>query len=194
MIGSIAAVYGGNAYIIDTKAAAFETQNGESVIIYYNPTCNGSLGEKTFSDTSNGGGYKIQSKICVNFIYDLNGNKGPNTVGKDIGFMTALYPFDAQLYAPYPATKPATTSAVDKSTGQKLCTSKDSEFRLPNLGELTSMFVNSALINVNDYSANSYATSEHFKPNALAHEILTVYLKDGTVEDHSGARVWCVKR
>ena len=32
--------------------------------------------------------------FCVNFIYDLNGKKGPNTMGKDMGFMTMLYPFD----------------------------------------------------------------------------------------------------
>ena len=31
--------------LIDTKAAAFETQNGESIIVYYNPRCVGSLQE-----------------------------------------------------------------------------------------------------------------------------------------------------
>ena len=83
----------------DTKAAAFETQNGESILVYYNNRCLGSLAESPLGD----GGIFMSPKICANFIYDLNGNKGPNTVGKDIGFMTAMYPYDAVLAAPYPA-------------------------------------------------------------------------------------------
>ena len=197
MTGSIVAPYGGNAYIIDSKAAAFETQNGESIIVYYNPTCNGSLAEKTFSDTSNNGGYKIQSKVCANFIYDLNGNKGPNTVGKDIGFMTALYPFDAQIYAPYPSVKPQSTGNQNKSAAIKMCTNYDSEYRLPNLGEAVSMFVNAKLINASDYTSSlGFATSEIFTPSAAnpGRNIISVDFQSGVIEDYTASGVWCVKR
>ena len=198
MTGTITAPYGGNAYIIDSKAAAFETQNGESIIVYYNPTCNGSLAEKAFSDTSNSGGYKMQSKVCANFIYDLNGSKGPNTVGKDIGFMTALYPFDAQIYAPYPSVKPQSTGNHNKSDAIKMCTSYDSEYRLPNLGEAVSMFVNGKLINASDYTSSlGFATSEIFTPSAFfeeVHDIMTVQFTSGVIEDRAQGSVWCIRR
>ena len=83
--------------MIDTKAAAFETANGESILVYYKPDCTGSLGETNFHYT--------QNKVCANFIYDLNGTKGPNTVGKDIGALTALYPSDSIVVAPFPPHK-----------------------------------------------------------------------------------------
>ena len=67
---------------IDTNAAAFETQNGETIVLYYNPYCTSYTEGNIF--------HYSQSKMCANFIYDLNGNNGPNTVGKDIGFLTAL--------------------------------------------------------------------------------------------------------
>ena len=193
MIGSITAAYGGNAYIINTKAAAFETQNGESILVYYNPSCNGSLGEKPFGDTTNSGGYAIQSKICANFIYDLNGNKGPNTVGKDIGFMTVLYPFDAQLYAPYPSVTPQSTTNVTKEIGKKMCRDFDSEYRLPSLGELASMFINNKLIDAGDFR---FSSSEVFKPSELSPEWDTIilYIQSGVVEDVAVGGVWCVKR
>lgn len=64
----------------DTKAAAFETANGESIVVYYNPQCVSDLAQTEW--------HYCLPKICANFIYDLNGSKGPNTVGKDIGFLS----------------------------------------------------------------------------------------------------------
>ena len=43
-----------------------------------------------------------QPKMCANFVYDLNGIKGPNTFGKDIGAITVLYPTDSNIVAPEP--------------------------------------------------------------------------------------------
>ena len=81
---------------IDTFAAAFETQNGESIAVYYNPNCQSDMQETVW--------HYAQPKMCANFIYDLNGNKGPNTVGKDIGFITAIYSSDPVVVAPVPLT------------------------------------------------------------------------------------------
>ena len=74
---------------IDTKAMAFETLNGESIITFYNPYCSRELkyGNLLYS----------QRSVCVNFVYDLNGKRGPNKMGKDVGYMTALYPTDPLL-------------------------------------------------------------------------------------------------
>ena len=37
--------YGDSYSMLDTKAAAFETGNGESILTFYNPNCVGNMGE-----------------------------------------------------------------------------------------------------------------------------------------------------
>ena len=123
---------------LDTKAAAFETANGESLAVYYNPFCVSDLASTDREDT-------MQPKICANFIYDLNGTKGPNTVGKDIGFITVLYPTDSAVVAPMPHIAAGETG-LSLSEGSKYCTSLDSEYRIPNKEEAASLFVNKELI------------------------------------------------
>ena len=123
---------------IDTKAAAFETANGESLAVYYNPFCVSDLASTDREDA-------MQPKICANFIYDLNGTKGPNTVGKDIGFITVLYPTDSAVAAPMPHIAAGETG-LSLSEGSKYCTSLDSEYRIPNKEEAASLFVNKELI------------------------------------------------
>ncbi len=123
---------------IDTKAAAFETQNGEAIAFYYNPSC--------VSDTESTTSLYAQTVMCANFIYDLNGNKGPNTVGKDVGFITALYPTDSNVVAPMAlATRAGFMTQTDAIAA---CTAQDSESRLPNRDELTSMFYNRSLLGI----------------------------------------------
>jgi len=124
---------------IDTKAAAFETQNGESIAVYYNPNCVPDMQETLWHYT--------QPKMCANFIYDLNGNKGPNTVGKDIGFVTALYPSDPVIVAPVPLTQNVSGTKKQTEAG-KACSDMDSESRLPNRDELAAMFYNRDLIGI----------------------------------------------
>jgi len=121
---------------IDTKAAAFETANGESIAVYYNPYCESGMNE-TYK-------HYAQPKMCANFIYDLNGSKGPNTVGKDIGFITALYSTDSKVTAPMPLIRAASDSSQIEA--QVVCKTIDSESRLPNIDELSAMFYNKMLI------------------------------------------------
>ena len=123
---------------LDTKAAAFETQNGESILTFYNPNCQAAMGETS--------SYAVQPKICLNFIFDMNGNKGPNTVGKDIGFMSVLYPTDSAVVAPNVPVQRASSTATQQDA-LSVCTEQNPEFRIPNLDELASMFVNQRLIN-----------------------------------------------
>ncbi len=132
-------IYANPLNFVDTKVAAFETMNGESVVSFYNPYCTADLGE--------GAGYYSQTKMCVNFIYDLNGNKGPNSIGKDMGFMTALYASEPVFVAPVALPTDASNSIVF-SAASAACTAQDSESRLPNKEELASLFYNRELINM----------------------------------------------
>ncbi len=178
--------YGGNntnpQKDIDTKAAAFETQNGESIAVFYNPQCQADLGETGF--------YMSQPKMCANFIYDLNGNKGPNAVGKDIGFITALYASDPVIVAPQPlATSPS--GSFERVNASAACTTQDSESRLPNINELSAMFYNKDLLGI---VAGFYWSS------SAAPVSTSWFLYFGTgyistpVSDSTSYSVHCVKR
>ncbi len=135
---------------IDTKAAAFETQNGESIAVFYNPYCQPNLGERW---------HYAQPKMCANFIYDLNGKKGPNVAGKDIGFITALYSSDPVIVSPQPITSNGTNpypTEMSPATGMigqyaaAACAALDSESRVPNIDELSAMFFNRDLFGILD--------------------------------------------
>ncbi len=134
--------YGTNL-MVDTKAAAFETQNGESILTFYNPNCVYYMNE--YDTTTPQAHFFLQPKVCINFIYDMNGTKGPNTVGKDIGFMTVLYPSDNIIAAPNPAPQKAST-ATNQENAIQICKEQDAEYRIPTLEELSSMFVNQKLL------------------------------------------------
>lgn len=136
----------------DTVAAGFETANGESILTYYNPYCQ--------SDMSETAKYFTQRKMCANFIYDLNGKKGPNTVGKDIGFISVLYPSDSVVVAPMPLTRNAKETAVAGTEISSLCKEQESESRAPNITEATAMFYNKKLI---DIEAFYYCTTSMLK-------------------------------
>ncbi len=130
---------------IDTMAAAFETLSGETIALYYNPSCT--------ADVEGDAWHYSQPKMCANFIYDLNGNKGPNAVGKDIGFITALYSTGSNVVAPFPlATNAASGATMAQTAASIACTAQDSESRLPNKDELSAMFYNKILLGIASYN------------------------------------------
>ena len=182
--------------LLDTKAAAFETANGESVAVYYNPRCVGS-----FNETGAGmGGVYYANKVCANFVYDLNGNKGPNTVGKDIGFMTAMYPSDVKVAAPIPAMSALSgTYQITPSSGvsaSAACTQYDSEYKLPNIDELIAMGVNKKLIDgdLSYFPMKSFWSASKIYDYGVPQQWdLINYM----IDNHEPTRsfyVWCVKR
>ena len=111
-------------------AAAFETPNGESIAVYYNQTCRA---DKVLS-WHNNGDYDTYPNICAVFMYDLNGKKGPNTVGKDIGIITAFYPIDPVVVAPR-LIKPPTDDSVTSKEAAALCKKQDPQSRISTLEE-----------------------------------------------------------
>jgi len=122
---------------LDTKAAAFETANGESVAVYYNPMCTSFLDETNMIFS--------QKKMCANFVYDLNGSKGPNTFGKDIGIITVFYPTDSLVVAPMPHAQDAAESVASDVVSGK-CKAQDEDYRMPSKEELAALFVNRNLV------------------------------------------------
>ena len=172
---------------IDTKAAAFETANGESVVVFYNPAC---LLDANITTSW----HYSQPLMCANFIYDLNGLKGPNTVGKDIGFITAMYPSDSVVVAPVPLTRPGTAS-VNFPDASSQCKGQDSESRLPNRDELSSLFYNMNLLGITDVSADSqcYWSGSLISSNSIWYQCFGGGRRHPS-RDNLSLPVWCVKR
>ncbi len=141
--------------IVDTKAAAFETVNGESIAVFYNPMCS--------SDTT--ANHYVQNKMCANFIYDLNGEEGPNQVGKDIGFITAFYNKNPVVVAPtpyssdYTSTVPQYTETKEATDAPTACKTMGEDLRLPDKDELSSFFVNAPLINLGESTSPYWSSS-----------------------------------
>ena len=147
----------------NTKNAAFETQNGESILVYYNPTCVSSFNEERGT---------LPRFMCVNFIYDLNGIKGPNTMGKDMGFITAIHPTDPIIVSPQPLATDS-GSKIQSEAGA-VCKKLDNESRLPNFYELSAMFYNKSITNIN-FAAYGYWSSTLVPPDKAK----WVYTADG---------------
>ncbi len=140
--------YSGSSYsTMDTKAAAFETQNGESIVAYYNHSCKYEyLNEASLTQYGNVFGFP-EATMCVNFLYDLNGNKGPNTIGKDMGIITTFNSNDPIVVAPMPSS--STNAGESAWVGAaSLCTTQNTESRIPNIDELSAMLINKGLINL----------------------------------------------
>ena len=177
--------------VLDTKAAAFETVNGESVLAFYNPNCTSS-GVLVNGQAADGTiGYYMKQHVCANFIYDLNGSKGPNTVGKDIGVMSVIYSSDPVVVLPY-APRMLTVSKKH-SEAAKECSALDDDYRLPNIEELLSLYYNGNLLNWNG-SNGLYvwsATVEN-SSNALAFGYL--YGIKYSLSKETSHSILCIKR
>ncbi len=143
----------------DTKAAAFETQNGESITLLYNPKCSNAPIVKKDTDW-----FYSQALMCANFIYDLNGSKGPNTVGKDIGFISALYNTETNIVAPVPLA--ADAGSFVQAEANAACTAQDIDSRIPNIDELSAMFYNKSLLGIDSgwyWSGSVYSVSKAWR-------------------------------
>ena len=166
----------------NTKAAAFETVNGESILIYYNPQCKGNMNESKE--------YYSQEKMCANFVYDLNGTKGPNTVGKDIGFISVIYPTDSVVVAPMPTVR--NELGNNQIIAGKECRKLGDDNRLANIEEGMSLFYN---VNITGMKKDTYWSSSRVTNDSSKGWIFN--LNTGTVTPvkiTTGYNIWCVKR
>ena len=172
---------------MDTKTAAFETANGESVAVFYNPNCQGNFFESGTTDKS---WHFSQPKMCANFVYDLNGTKGTNSVGKDIGFITAIYPTDSVVVAPMPEST-NTVNGANANALVGICRARD-DARVPNMEELTAIVYNAPLIGFSTttsmVSSTRPSSSKHWRVNMGAGDRFVAN------NDSGGCTTMCIKR
>ena len=178
----------------NTKAAAFETQNGESIILYYYPYCQDNkdipvpaAGQIIWDHA--------QQYMCANFVVDLNGAKGPNKVGQDISFITAIYPNNPDVVAPdvLPAHgNDAHNYKYDEGTpnATTICKNMGLEYRLPTITEAMAMTYNRDLLGMPalNFWSGSAAGASHAWYVGTTHGHRSVYPRS------DAKAVRCVKR
>lgn len=169
---------------LNTKAAAFETENGEGILVYYNPYC-------SRNDTVESGNHFPHPKLCANFVYDLNGRKGPNMAGKDIGFISVIYPRKPIVVSVIPNSTPTTTTFTYDNAFIE-CKNINENMTVPNLNELNLIFYNKKLIGGpnNGYWASDTVATDLTKGWAQTFVTSRNFIKPKT----ETYRVWCVKR
>ena len=180
----------GGINVYDTKAAAFETINGESVLTFYNPNCASEGAVYTGVSADGSQGVYVKHHVCANFVFDLNGNKGPNTVGKDIGVISAIYSTDSKVVMPVPTKRLSQTYEQTEAGGA--CADADSESRLPNIEELLALYYNATLLDRWLHSGYRWSSSVNDSQNAWAFGD-TMGIKYSRPRD-SKFSVQCIKR
>lgn len=132
--------------IRNTKAAAFETANGESILTFYNPNCTPqNVLVDGHDDAGVSHGYVMKQYVCANFMFDLNGKKGPNTVGKDIGVMLVAYSTDSKVVMPMDPK--ALSGKKEQAEAAKACGGiENNEYRLPNIEEVLALYYNREIL------------------------------------------------
>lgn len=126
----------------DFDSISFITDNGESINMFFNPVC-------AVNEVKDNPNYFSAASVCINMIYDLNGVKGPNTVGKDIGFLTAFKPIDPMVVSIVPYHEDLESKVQSVAAG-RACTEVKSSLRAPTDYELAGLFVNSKYLGMHE--------------------------------------------
>ena len=138
-------------YVKNAAAAAFETENGEKIVAYYNPDCKPTYPHLTTRT--------VKDAICAHFIFDLNGADGPNMINKDVGIMSIIYGTEATPHVVSPnfilTNAKAPFYAADNSDAASVCKSKGENYTLPSIDEALSIVMTPTLSVSNN--ANAYS-------------------------------------
>ena len=158
----------------------FVMSNGYSVNLFYNPNC---VSDNQADD--NWG----QDRVCVNAIYDMNGLARPNEAGKDIGFVTVIYPDEHVVaYAPDVYKESAISAIFDKAPER--CQAQNKDLSVPNRDELLSMYYN---MNLYGITAGHYWSASDAAADLGWHVTFLSGLRVRTDKSNS-LSVWCIRR
>lgn len=128
----------------ESKSYGFLTGDGYAYNLFYFPECSGNRPTMDIIAST----LKL---VCVNAIYDMNGLRGPNQFGKDIGVVTVFYPNETvQAVAPMNEIVHLPDSDFAYPEAQRFCTEKGK--RLPNFEEGMSIILNLGLIGGSDFN------------------------------------------
>ena len=170
----------GETIDVNSTSYGFVMSNGYSVNLFYNPNC--------LSDNKEVNHYG-QDRVCVNAIYDMNGLARPNEVGKDIGFVTVIYPDEQVIsYAPDVYKENVSGGAFDNTS--QSCQALDKDLSVPNRDELLSMYYNKNILGI---AADNYWSSSDAGTGLGWHINFPTGYRNRTTK-LAGYLVRCIKR
>lgn len=159
---------------------AFTTTNGYAFILYYNPYC--------APEKYTGGFQTPTNKICMQLLYDMNGLKGPNQYGKDIGHIT-VFNGNETTYSVAPKVDNVESSdSLNYADATAYCSSRGKDYALPTIDELLSISFSSKF---NDYINNWFLSSTKVL-NSNAYSTIYTYTSM-TYRSGGSSKVLCVK-
>ena len=171
---------------IETNAVAFETKNGESAVLYYNPKCQ-NMPQNQIS--------YIMPGVCANIILDLNGKKGPNKVFQDVFFITVFNPDSPELVMPIVARTVADGGTYTSPDSELLntCRTLGSDVKVANSNEAISIAVNSLLVYASGGSVGRYPWISAI--NKMPVGRMSINFGSGTIEPSTYySNYYCLKK
>ena len=173
---------------IDTtaKSYGFVSADGFAVNLFYNKNCQAA--------TEGLIGYPMAPKVCMFAIYDMNGLRKPNQVGKDIGFVSVFFPTERSIAIAPEVYKTEVANAIFEDA-QEICANLDGA-TLPNIYELTSLYLSGYLHDMVSNGDNwSSTTGVYPNGDKCARTIHFNWSYSSCQRVKSGTRaVSCVKR
>ena len=173
---------------------AVQTVDGFSLDIFYNPFCVSNTEEKIPWYTNIGKIQMSMDVVCFNAVYDMNGSKGPNQVGKDIGFVGSFYnSYSTNAEAVLPHDKPVNSSEAPGTSGtdtvlraSQYCKnlSDDDSWVVPNEDELSLLHINMNYLYDEEPELYFWSRSPHLGPSTPYFRFVVFQYRWG------GARDW----
>ena len=172
----------------NTSLVGFKMINGTSAILATDPNC------EYFSQFSNQGA----STSCLAVVFDTNGNKMPNIVGKDIRTINASFPIiiggvevDSADLSYSPISEGNYSSNNNYWAGARdACIAKG--MRLPTRAELTSIFAEREKL-PNGYSSEVYFSIEEKTANVAYGLHMGVGSNSEVFKNYTTVKARCVK-
>ena len=172
---------------INTATAAFETASGEHVAVIYNPMC--ATREMSFPLEGNNLSWfepkSIIPYMCATFLFDLNGKKGPNKMGKDMWVITSLYSVEPSVVMLDPDKITKSGGDLNFDNSKHYCASQNA--RMANVDEDIASFLSGQGIRFGWLGTSTGNTTYAYVITSTG--TLIKYLKTGI-----GVGIRCIKR
>jgi len=119
---------------------AFLSADGIAVNLFYNPYCKSSDEEMQKNDGGKGSEMTALDMACMAGVYDMNGLKKPNQVGRDIGFFATFYNgIQATSVAALPYKTGIDAHSYDWTAADNYCRGIKGQ-KLPTMDELSALY------------------------------------------------------
>ena len=170
-------------------STVISVNDGFSALIHYNKKCSRNL-SKTEMNFS-------VDQACMNIIYDMNGLKGPNHVGEDIGIVTVFWS-GLKTVATAPGIIPYSVNTTEPvyatfAEAPGVCMQKTNKihYSVPDIDEISSLYINQQLTSLpRDFYWSGFTVTDRPTHAWFIYDIgyRDLYWRTGK------NRVWCVRR